>query len=93
MQSRTRMMRHAGWLIIGLLLASGCGDDGVLAPTGTTTTVGPGATCAVSPFGGTSNATPIAMGCMMLWKSANPSLTPEDVAPLLARMHAALANE
>ena len=55
----------------------------VLAPTGTTTTVGPGATCAVSPFGGTSNATPIAMGCMMLWKSANPSLTPEDVAMIV----------
>jgi len=55
----------------------------VVAPTGTLTTVGPGRTCLIRPFGGTSNATPIAAGCAMLWKSANMSLTPEDVAMII----------
>ena len=40
----------------------------VIAPTGTTTTTGSAQTCFVGPFGGTSNATPVVMGCMMLWK-------------------------
>jgi subtilisin family serine protease len=55
----------------------------VVAPTGTTTTVGGGPTCALGAFGGTSNATPIVAGCIMLWKSANMSLTPEDVAMII----------
>jgi len=55
----------------------------VVAPTGTTTTFGFGPTCNISTFGGTSNATPIANGCMMLWKQANMSLTPEDVAMIV----------
>ncbi len=55
----------------------------VLGPTGTLTSVGAGRTCLIRPFGGTSNATPIAAGCAMLWKSANFSLKPEDVAMIL----------
>lgn len=55
----------------------------VVAPTGTTTTFGFGPTCNVSTFGGTSNATPIAAGCIMLWKQANMSLTPEDAAMIV----------
>ncbi|MEM7199556.1 MAG: S8 family serine peptidase [Planctomycetota bacterium] len=55
----------------------------VVAPTGTMTTVAPGTSCLIRPFGGTSNATPIVAGCAVLWKSANPSLTPEDVAMIV----------
>ena len=55
----------------------------VVAPTGTTTTFGPGVSCNVSTFGGTSNATPIVNGCIMLWKQANMSLTPEDAAMIV----------
>ncbi|MEM7202417.1 MAG: S8 family serine peptidase [Planctomycetota bacterium] len=55
----------------------------VLGPTGTLTSGGYGPTCAILPFGGTSNATPAVMGCLMLWKCANPSLTPEDMAMVL----------
>jgi hypothetical protein len=50
----------------------------VLAPTGTTTSSGNA--CATSTFSGTSNATPVASGVFTLWKSANPSLRPEDIA-------------
>ncbi len=48
------------------------------APTGTQTTGA--APCQQVTFSGTSNATPCAMGVIVLWKSANPSLTPEDIA-------------
>lgn len=51
----------------------------ISAPTGTTTTSGSG-TCGTTTFSGTSNATPVANGVFCLWKSANPSLKPEDVA-------------
>jgi Subtilase family len=59
----------------------GCLKPDVAAPTGTTTTSG--GSCATSTFSGTSNATPCANGVMMLWKGANPSLTPEDVAMIV----------
>jgi hypothetical protein len=53
----------------------------IASPTGTTTTYrGP---CNFATFSGTSNATPCAMGCIILWKSANPSLTPEDVGMIV----------
>jgi len=53
----------------------------IASPTGTTTTSrGP---CSFRTFSGTSNATPCAMGCIMLWKSANMSLTPEDVGMII----------
>ncbi len=53
----------------------------VLGPAhSTTTTVGP---CGTIPFSGTSNATPCVAGTVAIWKSANPSLGPEDVALLL----------
>jgi hypothetical protein len=48
------------------------------APTGTTTTAS--GTCNTSTFSGTSNATPVACGVLALWKSANMSLKPEDIA-------------
>ena len=51
----------------------------ISAPTGTTTPSGSG-TCGTTTFSGTSNATPVANGVMCLWKSANMSLTPEDIA-------------
>lgn len=43
----------------------------------TTTTAGP---CGTIVFGGTSSAAPCVAGTIALWKSANPSLTPEDAA-------------
>jgi len=53
----------------------------VSAPTDTTTTgAGP---CSSVVFSGTSNATPAACGVIALWKSANPNLTPEDVAMIV----------
>ena len=55
----------------------------VTAPTGTQTTAGGGPTCITGAFGGTSNSTPIAAGCMLLWKQANKSLTPEDVGMIV----------
>jgi hypothetical protein len=54
----------------------------VSAPTGTTTTSGSG-TCGTTTFSGTSNATPVANGVICLWKSANPSLKPEDAAMIV----------
>ncbi|MCA8953786.1 MAG: S8 family serine peptidase [Planctomycetes bacterium] len=50
----------------------------ISAPTGTQATTS--SPCGYSTFSGTSNATPCANGVMALWKSANMSLTPEDVA-------------
>lgn len=53
----------------------------VAAPTNTRTpSSGP---CNYTTFSGTSNATPCANGVMALWKCANPSLTPEDVAMIV----------
>ena len=49
-----------------------------MGPTQTTTT-GPGP-CRTQVFGGTSAATPAVAGAMALWKCANPSLGPEDLA-------------
>lgn len=53
----------------------------VASPTGTLTSTLSG--CSVRTFSGTSNATPNAMGCIMLWKGANRSLKPEDVAMIV----------
>ncbi len=53
----------------------------VVAPTGTRTSARTG--CSIVTFGGTSNATPNAMGCILLWKSANKSLKPEDVGMII----------
>jgi hypothetical protein len=62
----------------------GCLKPDISAPTGTTTTSGTGAgTCSTTTFSGTSNATPCANGVIMLWKGANPSLTPEDAAMIV----------
>jgi hypothetical protein len=62
----------------------GCLKPDVSAPTGTTTTSGSATgACTTTTFSGTSNATPCANGVMMLWKGANPSLTPEDVAMIV----------
>lgn len=62
----------------------GCLKPDVAAPTGTTTTSGTATgSCSTTTFSGTSNATPCANGVMMLWKCANPSLTPEDVAMIV----------
>jgi hypothetical protein len=47
------------------------------APTNTRTTASSPSN--YTTFSGTSNATPCASGVIALWKSANPSLTPEDV--------------
>ena len=47
------------------------------SPTGTTTTNS--GSCGTTTFSGTSNATPVANGCAVLWKSANMSLGPEDI--------------
>lgn len=55
----------------------------VVAPTGTQTATGGGATCSIGLFGGTSNATPVVAGCLTLWKSANMSLNPEDIAMIV----------
>jgi hypothetical protein len=55
----------------------------VTGPTNTRTTLGAGATCATGAQSGTSNATPRVAGAMMLWKSANPSLGPEDMAMIV----------
>lgn len=53
----------------------------ILSPTLTITTdSGP---CSTITFSGTSNATPNAMGVILLWKSANMSITPEDVAMIM----------
>lgn len=62
---------------------SGGSQQGLLkpdlaAPTGTRTP-GPGP-CGYITFSGTSNATPCAAGVLALWKGANPSLGPEDIA-------------
>ncbi len=53
----------------------------VLGPTGNTTTSG--APCRTTTFSGTSNAAPTVAGVIALWKCANPSLTPEDVAMIV----------
>ena len=53
----------------------------VSAPTGTRTTAA--SPSSYSTFSGTSNATPNACGVFTLWKSANPSLTPEDVGMIV----------
>ncbi|MCA8976232.1 MAG: S8 family serine peptidase [Planctomycetes bacterium] len=53
----------------------------ISSPTGTTTTTS--APCSFSTFSGTSNATPCANGVIALWKSANMSLTPEDVGMIV----------
>ena len=56
----------------------------VTGPTSVTTTVGgTGVTCALGNTGGTSSATPGVAGAMMLWKGANMSLGPEDMAMIL----------
>jgi subtilisin family serine protease len=60
---------------------SGLMKPDVLGPTGTTTTSG--SPCRTTVFSGTSNAAPCVSGVIALWKSANPSLTPEDAAMLL----------
>ncbi|GAB4139145.1 MAG: hypothetical protein Fur0037_05210 [Planctomycetota bacterium] len=53
----------------------------IASPTGTRTpSSGP---CNYRTFSGTSNATPCAIGVIALWKSANPSLSPEDAAMLV----------
>ena len=49
-------------------------------PTGTTTTTGAGSACGLTNQTGTSNATPRVAGTLMLWKGANMSLGPEDMA-------------
>ncbi len=67
----------AGGAQLGLL------KPDVVAPSGTDTTVGSGFSCQIRPFGGTSNATPVVAGIAALWKSANMSLTPEDVAMIV----------
>jgi hypothetical protein len=59
----------------------GCLKPDIAAPTGTTTTTGSATgVCSTTTFSGTSNATPCANGVMILWKCANPSLGPEDIA-------------
>jgi hypothetical protein len=60
---------------------SGLMKPDVLGPTGTTTTSG--SPCRTTVFSGTSNAAPCVAGVIALWKSANPSITPEDAAMLL----------
>jgi hypothetical protein len=55
----------------------------VTAPTATATTTGAGVTCALFAQTGTSNATPRVAGTLVLWKSANPSLDPEDMAMIV----------
>ena len=57
----------------------------VVAPTNVDTAVSAGPSCLIRPLGGTSGATPVVMGCALLWKSANRSLTPEDVAMIVHR--------
>jgi hypothetical protein len=60
--------------------------QGLIKPdvTGPTHTLTVGATpCGLQTFSGTSNATPHVAGCMALWKSANMSLKPEDMAMVL----------
>ena len=67
-----------GGTSMGLLLPD------ITGPTGTPTTTGSGVTCAlVSAWSGTSNATPCVAGTLMLWKEANMSLGPEDMAMIL----------
>jgi hypothetical protein len=53
----------------------------VSSPTSTLSTTS--APCSFATFSGTSNATPNALGVIALWKSANPSLTPEDVGMIV----------
>lgn len=53
----------------------------VSSPTGTRTTAS--SPCSFTTFSGTSNATPNVIGVIALWKSANPSLTPEDIAMIV----------
>lgn len=53
----------------------------ISSPTGTRTTSS--SPCSHLTFSGTSNATPNVIGVMALWKSANPSLTPEDAAMIV----------
>jgi hypothetical protein len=60
----------------------GCLKPDISAPTSTTTTSGTG-TCGTATFSGTSNATPCANGVLILWKSANMSLKPEDIAMIV----------
>jgi hypothetical protein len=57
--------------------------QGLLKPdlTGPTNTLSvTGTACGLGPISGTSNATPRVAGTMILWKSANMSLKPEDMA-------------
>lgn len=60
-------------------LTAGLLKPDLTGPTGTTVPDGPGA-CGTTTFSGTSNSTPNVAGVFALWKSANPSLKPEDVA-------------
>jgi hypothetical protein len=55
----------------------------VTGPTNTTTTSGGGITCLLTSQSGTSNATPRVAGRLVLWKEANMSLGPEDMAMIL----------
>ncbi len=55
----------------------------VTGPTNTTVTAGGGRTCALGTGTGTSNATPRVAGTLMLWKEANMSLGPEDIAMIV----------
>jgi hypothetical protein len=57
--------------------------QGLLKPdlTGPTNTLSPsGSACGLAGSSGTSNATPRVAGTMILWKGANMSLKPEDMA-------------
>ena len=59
------------------------GQQGLLKPdiTGPTNTLSlVGSACGLSAGSGTSNATPRVAGTMILWKGANMSLRPEDIA-------------
>ena len=55
----------------------------ITGPSRVTTTAGIGPGCSPTVLGGTSAAAPVTAGCIALWKSANPSLTPEDVGMIV----------
>ncbi|MCP3904982.1 MAG: S8 family serine peptidase, partial [Planctomycetes bacterium] len=65
----------------------------VMGPTNTTTTTGGGVTCALFSQSGTSNATPRVAGTMALWKGANMSLDPEDIAMIVHQSANPWANQ
>ncbi|MAG56866.1 MAG: hypothetical protein CMJ83_11285 [Planctomycetes bacterium] len=74
---------------------NGGGSQGLLKPdltSPTNTTTPSSGTCTTTTFSGTSNATPNANGCMILWKSANMSLKPEDVAMIAHQTATASGN-